>query len=412
MGYPPDRRSLQRLITLASHGVNDIYFFLLPVVLPVIIRDLGLRLGSAGLLVSAFLLVVSVSSFFSGRRADRVAGWKLIAGGFLVTACGIIAAAFTQGYALLTAAFMLAGLGVGTFHPTAYAQFDRLALSRTGRSFAQFELWASSSLVVMFVASGALLRSIGWRGVLIVTGVLALLMVAVNTWGYRKEAGPADTPVALPPGHPATAASSGAGAIRSGVVHSRAVLLAVFLLATTMRFLCVTAVLNFLPTYLALERGFSPQLAAYSSAFIWVGGVVFCMLVGLAIDRFGPLPVLLTLTALIAPMVAVVSLPMPVWLTIPLIVVLGGVVTGPAPAQNVLLPILAAYSDLGAAFGSLMGISALVASLGPLVLGFLAEKMSIAGSLRLFTLPAFVSLALLVWLSVITREVRPPASRL
>jgi FSR family fosmidomycin resistance protein-like MFS transporter len=417
----------RRLLALASHGVNDAYFFLLPVVLPVVIRDLGVRLSGAGLLVSVFQFLVAVSSYFSGRSADRLASVRLIAAGFLVAACGVMAAALSRSAAVLMAAFALAGLGVGTFHPSAYAMFDRLALSRTGSSFALFELWGSLTLVVIFFTNGALLGVLGWRGVLLVTGVLGLLTGGLYFFSYRKADGAVSPAAAGRSGRasrPAPAAGS-AFAVPSPASEldghrsdrpgpdsaARAQLWAVllFLLSVVLRFFSVMAVVNFLPTYLALERGLSARVAAYTSGVLFVGGALFCPLVGRGIDRFGPLPLLAALTGAIGPLVLALSLPLPLWCLVPVLLLLGGAVTGAAPAQNTMLSVLASRLGIGAAFGSLMGLMALVASVSPLIVGFLGERIGLARSFQLLTLPVLLALGVLAAMArVALRRDRQP----
>jgi FSR family fosmidomycin resistance protein-like MFS transporter len=406
----------RRLLTLSSHGVNDAYFFLLPLVLPVVIRDLGVRLSGAGLLVSVFLFLVAVSSFFSGRGADRLASFKLIAAGFLVAAGGVTAAALSRSPGVLMAAFALAGLGVGTFHPSAYAQFDRLALSRTGSSFALFELWGSLTLVVIFFTNGTLLGVLGWRGVLLITGVLGVLMAGLYVWSYRGgvEDMPGQAAAGVPPAAPH--ADRPARALRSPrtgppapftvAAPSAAVTatLLLFLLSIMLRFLSVMAVVNFLPTYLALERGLAARLAAYTSGILFVGGALVCPLVGRGIDRFGSLPLLVAVTAAIGPLLLLLSLPLPLWYLAPLLLLLGGAVTGAAPVQNTMLSALASRLGTGAAFGSLMGLMALVASVSPLIVGFLGERIGLARSFRLLALPAVLALGIL---ALMVRVARP-----
>lgn len=383
----------RRLLTLTSHGVNDAYFFLLPLILPVVIRDLGVRLSGAGLLVSLFLFLVAVSSYISGRSADRVPSSALIGVGFLVAAGGVMAAAVSRSAALLMAAFAVAGLGVGTFHPSAYAQFDRLALSRTGSSFALFELWGSITLVVIFFTNGGLLAVLGWRGVLLVTGALGLLMAGLYFWSYRGT-GRGAASHAPPPGRPSRRRPPWP--------------LLLFLLSIMLRFLSVMAVVNFLPTYLALERGLPAHLAAYTSGVLFVGGAVSCPLVGRAIDRHGSLPLLVAVTAAMGPLVLLLSLPLPLWTLVPLLVLMGAAITGSAPAQNTMMSVLTSRLGAGAAFGSLMGLMALVASVSPLVVGFLGERIGLARSFRVLSLPALLALAVLLGIVPVLRPARSP----
>ncbi len=375
----------RRALSWAGHGLNDSYFFLLPLVLPVIIRGLDLQLRGAGLLVSAFLFAVAVSSYLAGRIADRLDSWKLIAGGFVLAAAGMAGASFARHLPLLLALLVLAGAGVGTFHPSVYAQFDRLAFARTGGSFGVFEFFGSATVVVMFFVNGTLLDRLGWQGVLRLIGVAGVLTALLYLWRYRR--GAAGTRGG---GRPAEGprTESGAGP-----------LLALFLVAVVLRSLSVNAVLNFMPTFLVLERGLPPNLAAYASAFIFAGGMVLCLFLGRAADRFGPVPTLLLITAFIAPLVLLLSLPLPLWTVPPLLALLGGFLSGAAPTQNLFLSRLQSRLGTGTTFGLLMGLIALMASLAPAVFGYLADRLGIALSMRLFSVPGALSLAALAVLA-------------
>jgi hypothetical protein len=95
---------------------------------------------------------------------------------------------------------------------------------------------------------------------------------------------------------------------------------------------------------------------------------------------------------------------MPVWLLAPLLTLLGGFITGAAPVQNVFLSRLRSRLRIGTVFGMMMGLIALIASVGPLMFAYLAEHLGIAAGLRLFSLPAMASLAVLMFMNRAERQ--------
>ena len=379
----------RRVLCWAGHGLNDSYFFLLPLVLPLILGQLDIQLRGAGLLVSAFLGAVAVSSYLSGRIANHIASWKLIAAGFAMVAVGIVSASFTSDLPRLIVLFVLSGLGVGTFHPSTYAQFDSLAFPRTGKAFGYFEFSGSATLVLMFFINGTLLSGLGWQGVLRLTGGAGLVMAFLyyRTFKTEKPFHAAEEP----------ALSRSDGKAGAGIT------LLLFYTSILLRFLSSVAVLNFTPTYLVLERGLAPNVAAYTTAFLFIGGTIFCPLVGRWIDRFGVTPLFLIVSGGIGPLVLLMSLPLPLWLVAPLLILLGGFITGAAPVQNVFLSRLRSRLGIGTVFGTMMGLIALIASVSPLVFTFLAEQLGIALSLRLFSLPAVIGLVVLIFMTRFSR---------
>jgi hypothetical protein len=109
----------------------------------------------------------------------------------------------------------------------------------------------------------------------------------------------------------------------------------------------------------------------------------------------------------IGPLVLLMSLPLPMWLVAPLLILLGGFITGAAPGQNVFLSGLRSRLGIGTVFGTMMGLIALIASVSPLIFAFLAERLGIALSLRLFSLPAVISVVVLLFMIRFEGKRRP-----
>ncbi len=58
-----------------GHGVNDIFWYILPSLLPVILDQFGMKYGTAGGLLTAFLGVVAVFSFILGIDWYQFLDW-------------------------------------------------------------------------------------------------------------------------------------------------------------------------------------------------------------------------------------------------------------------------------------------------------------------------------------------------
>ena len=167
-------------------------------------------------------------------------------------------------------------------------------------------------------AGGLLIAWLGWRGVLAAVGVPGLIMGVLFLRPAAASASRA--------GGPAAAVSADSGAAKAA---PRAVDggrrkaggrggLVFFLCATALRFLTTTAVVNFMPTYLAMGRQLPPSLAAYVSGLLFAGGAAV-VLWGTIADRGPPLTVLLLASGTLAPLVLVFSLPLPFWAVLPVL---------------------------------------------------------------------------------------------
>ena len=122
-----------------SHGVNDIFWFILPSLLPVILVQFDMKYGTAGGLLAAFLVIIAVFSFALGKLSDRVSRQLILGTGFLVTSIFLISSAFAERYGVFIAFLLLSGIGVGSYHPTIYAHIDETTARRQGREYGMFE---------------------------------------------------------------------------------------------------------------------------------------------------------------------------------------------------------------------------------------------------------------------------------
>ena len=94
---PPASSRVQiRNLTWLGHGINDTHVFILPLVLPLVLRELQLPFSTAGLLVSGFLFVMAVSSYTFGRISDYLPPWGIVGGGFLLAALCLVGAGLAK----------------------------------------------------------------------------------------------------------------------------------------------------------------------------------------------------------------------------------------------------------------------------------------------------------------------------
>ena len=71
-----------------SHAVNDIYWFVLPSILPLLLEQFGLSYKSAGVILTLYLGAIALFSFIFGKLTDSLSPFTLIGGGFLIASLG------------------------------------------------------------------------------------------------------------------------------------------------------------------------------------------------------------------------------------------------------------------------------------------------------------------------------------
>jgi len=386
-----------KLLSRLGHGTNDMYWFILPTVLPLILAQYGFSYTAAGGFITAFLCAVAVMSFIMGRLADRWSRPVLLAGGFFLASGSLAVSGLVPTFPLFMVFIILTAVGASTYHPVIYAVIDENEKSRRGRMFAHFELYGALGVVILLLANGLLVNSVGWKGVVLVTCVPGFVMGALFAANKRLLArsgpppGPSVSVSATNPTGDAAANGSGRTVMRS--------VLALFFASIILRTLTSMSIMNFMPTYLARSVGLDPQLSAFSTGLLFVGGVIVSIFIGDLTDRYGAF-LMLFLASLATGLFLIASTYLTGALMLPLsLLVFGASISAASPGQNLVLSALGGAGSKGTAFGALMGVMTIANSLGPMVLGIVADSVGLTFTFRLASIPVFASAILVALLS-------------
>nr|MDP2191807.1 MFS transporter [Rhodoferax sp.] len=203
-------------------------------------------------------LVWGFSGIFAGMVADRFGAFKVIVGGALLYALGLIgmAIATTPLMFSVTAGFLIGMAQAGTTYAVIYGVIGR-NVSADKRSWAMGITAAAGSFgqFLMVPTEGFLISSFGWQEALIILGVASLMMVPL-AWGLRE------------PGF------SGGSVFRREQTIFQALTEAFnypsFQLLMAGYFVCgfqVVFIAVHMPSYLK-DKGLSPEVAGYALALI------------------------------------------------------------------------------------------------------------------------------------------------
>ncbi len=383
-----------------GHGMNDIYWFLLPSLLPVILGQFDMRYGAAGGMLTAFLGIIAVFSLVLGRLSDAVPRHLVIGVSFLAASILLIGASFADTLPLFLALLLAAGIGVSAFHPVSYASIEESAPAGPGRTYGMFEFWGSAAVFLMFFVHGFLLARLDWKTILLITSLPGLAIGALylpsspGGLRLRNMVGRNAAPAAR--GEPGRATSEPGRA-------ASPFLFIVFLAVVMLRFLGIIAVVSFTPTYLVREVGLAPGIASFATGVYFLGGLIFTPFAGRLCDTRGPFPILLAATGAAFPLVFLIGLGRPAWLLPALFLLLGAAYYGAGPAMNMITAWMGKRLGKGEAFGYLMGAVAVTFSFSPLLFGLYADAFGLSPAMRLFSLPVLASFALLLALVLVLR---------
>ncbi len=95
--------------TSFAHALSDMYWFIFPVLLPLVKEEFGLSYIQAGLLVTSFTIVTGLGSFITGYLGDRFGRRIILSGGFLIASLALILCSKSSFYWQLLLASALVG---------------------------------------------------------------------------------------------------------------------------------------------------------------------------------------------------------------------------------------------------------------------------------------------------------------
>lgn len=316
------------LLALAHWGV-DLFTHMLPPVLPVLIRDLGLSVALAAALATAVNVSSGILQPFLGVVVDRSGRpWMLP---LAVLWCGAFMALFglASSYVVLFAAAVLAGLGAALFHPLASVTLRAVVGRYSAGAMSIFGLGGTVGMASAPLATAAVIAWQGLPGIrwlVLLAALVAGLLVAggLHRLSLRRPAhtaggSPADTPSGLPANTPsglpantpsglsptASMGSPATGGVSSGApgtVAAAGNMRALTYLAggKFVRTIGQTALLNFLPLYY-VSRGVPESQAGLMLTVVLAVGSASAVLSGYASDRLGRKPVVVWSSVLCTP---------------------------------------------------------------------------------------------------------------
>jgi FSR family fosmidomycin resistance protein-like MFS transporter len=382
------------LITI-GHGLTHWYPATFYLLLPLIGAELGLSYSQIGLIMTCKYIASAVANVPGGVLVDTVGRKGLLMGvslfwiGFPYLLIG-----FTHSYVTLLACIALVGFGNSLWHPTAIPTLGRRYPERKGLVLSVHGMGGNVGDAVAPVVIGAALTVFTWREVVMLNvvpglAVAALLFVFLGSMRLSSKRTEEET--------------QSFGAYLVGLKDlflSRSLVL----LSTGSAFRTMTqsALLTFLPVYLANDMGYSP---------FWIGACLFALqaagfaaspVAGHLSDRMGRKHILMTSMAASALVLAAMALTGGSPLFVALIAVLGFFLYATRPVIQAWMLEATPKNMGGSSIGVLFGAQAVGGALGPLLGGMVADKFGLAAAF--YFLAATIVVANLFMIGVRTRK--------
>lgn len=394
---PNSRRTA--ILRYSGHAANDLFFFVLPLVLPVLLIRYGLNFSQAGGILTFYLACTGVGSYVLGRVSDRIPRRQVMGVGFLLSAAALVGAGFAPSLSVFLIFIGTTALAMSSFHPAMYAHIDETFGEDKGRILGYYEAWGSVAIITMFVVNGMILERFGVRTVLIITSVPALIM-GFLLFGYK----PLDSRLSDQKAEGEVVPSPSAVAPSVVVKHlSNAPLteypslglFLTFLSSMALRIATVAAILNFLPTIFTHHYGLKTETASWSTGLFFAGGIAGSLIASRfsRIDR--SFRILVFGSPLIAALVASLALDAPLAIHASAVVLFGFVGSGLLINQNLVLSALGARFGKGEVFGILMAAITLASALSPVLFGLAVDGMGFKTAIVIFSIPVLLNAVIL-----------------
>lgn len=157
-------------------------------VLPLLRADWNMSAGEAGLIQSAWHVGYLVSLFAAGFLSDRFGARRtFLTGNLLAAASAMLFAVFTDDFLSALLLHGLLGLCSGSsYTPGLTLVSERFGSQVRGRAMGFYLAAASLGYAVALVLGGALVTSIGWRGVFIATACGPLAAAILSFYVLRR----------------------------------------------------------------------------------------------------------------------------------------------------------------------------------------------------------------------------------
>jgi FSR family fosmidomycin resistance protein-like MFS transporter len=390
------QRSFQEVwVVSIGHALTHWYPATFYLLLPLIGAELGLSYSQIGSILTFQYAAGAISNVPGGIFVDTVGRKGLLMAlslfwiGFPYFLMG-----FSHAYWMMLACATLLGIGNNLWHPTAIPWLANRFPERKGLVMSFHSMGGNVGDAVAPLVVGALLAVFSWRDVVLMNVIPGIVMSALillyvgRLYKAETSAGAAKKPVPM----------NGAERLKSiaALLTNRAVV--TLSIGSTFRAMTQSALLTFLPVYLARDMGYPPFWIGACMFGLQAAGFIAAPIAGHLSDTIGRRQIIassMSMTAVI--LLAMIFAGGTIWFVV-LVAVLGFFLFAVRAVLQAWLLDATPSALGGSAIGILFGAQAAGAAVGPICAGILADHFGImaafyflAGTIIVANLMIFVT---------------------
>jgi MFS family permease len=365
----PARSFREVWLIAVGHSLTHWYPATFYLLLPLIGNELGLSYTEIGFVMTCQYIAGAVSNIPGGMFVDTV-GRKgfLLALSLFWIGFPYLLMGFTHSYWLLLACICLVGIGNNLWHPTAIPTLARRFPERKGLVLSIHGMGGNVGDALAPLVVGALLVTLTWREIVfvnLVPGVVIACLILAYLGSMRMTSGDEN---ARKEGQSLAQYLRG---LRELLQNRGVVLLTV---SSAFRTMTQSALLTFLPLFLAREMGYSSYWIGICMFALQAAGFAASPIAGHLSDRMGRRSILMSSMAMSGIVLLFMAIAGRSNAFILFIAVLGFFLYAVRPVLQAWVLESAPEKMGGTSIGLLFGAQALGAAIAPLVGGVIADR--------------------------------------
>jgi MFS family permease len=373
---PRAGRSFQEVwVVSIGHALTHWYPATFYLLLPLIGAELGLNYSQIGAVLTFQFAAGAISNIPGGIFVDTV-GRKglLMAVSLFWIGFPYLLMGFSHAYWMILGCATLLGIGNNLWHPTAIPWLATRFPERKGLVMSFHSMGGNVGDAFAPLVVGALLAAFNWRDVVlmnIVPGIIMATLILIFIGRAGRSPAIAAAPVA--PSAPARR-PAGAQAFAQLLTNPAVVTLSV---SSIFRAMTQSALLTFLPVYLARDMGYSPFLIGACMFALQAAGFIAAPIAGHLSDTVGRRQIVISSTTISAiVLLAMIVAGGTIWFVV-LVAALGFFLYAVRAVLQAWLLDATPPGLGGSAIGLLFGAQAAGAAIGPICAGILADHFGI-----------------------------------
>lgn len=164
--FDKDRKEVISKLKLNAlgHSYNDMYFFIIPLLLPLFREEFSLNYVQSGLILSIHVALRSIFSLIFGYFGDQYDKRAIIASGFIFSSIFLGGLIWANNIHTIATFLFLLAIGVSTFHPLATTIVrENSKKHQRGRYLSLFSAAGTAGIISASVLFGVFVQIWGWK---------------------------------------------------------------------------------------------------------------------------------------------------------------------------------------------------------------------------------------------------------